>query len=214
MRTKERAARCTASPCHEGKPSFRVRYRAVPEARVGPGGGATYQWRLNETPRGSLSWAGSGRQKSSNLTQIGGFSPRRACSNSHSCDLKLARACSSCRAAYGQLQEGRRPSTAQAKPNTSRPRTRTPTRDSAAFTKRRPRSGTSVHKKHPRRLVLRDAPSHGLLRLQRQRKCRRAARTARTPIRVRSLTSGSRARGPARQEIRRRDETTRGRRRS
>ena len=33
------------------KACFRVRHRAVPEARVGPGGGATTAWRLNEKTR-------------------------------------------------------------------------------------------------------------------------------------------------------------------
>ena len=121
-----------------------------------------------------------------------GFSPPRVQLSPHSCDLKLSRACSSCRAAYGQLQEGRRPSTAQAKPNTSRPRTRTPTRAGAAFTKRRPRFGTSAREKHPRRLVPRGAPSNGLLPVK-KRKQRRAARPTGTATRVRSVTSGGRA---------------------
>ena len=193
MRPGEGSPMHTASPCHEGKLSFRVRYRAVPVACVRPGGGASTAWRFErENPLAKPAAAG---KKTSNLTQIGGFSPRRVCSNSHSCDLKLARACSSCRAAYGQLQEGRRPSTAQAKPNTSRPRTRTPTRAGAAFTKRRSRSGTSAHKKHPRRRVPRDAPSHGLLPVK-KRKQRRAARTAGTPTGTRWVVGRGRTSGP------------------
>ena len=79
-----------------------------------------------------------------------GLSPPRVQLSPHSCDLKLSRACSSCRAAYAYPQRGPKAQHSQAKPNTSRQRPRPSTRAGAAFTKRRPRSGTSARKNHRR----------------------------------------------------------------
>ena len=139
MRAGERAARCSsASPLYE-KGLFSGPLSSCPGGARRPGRRCDVSVAFERNTEALFPGAGSGRQKSSNLTQIGGFSPRRVCSDSHSCDLKLARASSSCRAAYGQLQEGRRPSTAQAKPNTSRQRTRTSTRACAALRRARAR---------------------------------------------------------------------------
>ena len=59
------------------KACFRVRYRALTKARVGPEGGATYQWRLNGETRRKSQLASAAGKRQAILTQIGGFSPPR-----------------------------------------------------------------------------------------------------------------------------------------
>ena len=82
-----------------------VRCRAVPEAFGCAGGGATTAWRLNDKTLSQLGRAGGGA-KDEKFDADRGFSPPRVQLSPHSCDLKLSRACSSCRAAYAYPQRG------------------------------------------------------------------------------------------------------------
>ena len=103
------------------KACFRVRYRAVPEACYGTGGGAATAWRLNEKTRRR---AASGKDEQ-NSPQIFGRAPlaQRRVAFVRSPSRKIVSASSRRVRAPAKYPTG--PSGAQAKPNTSRPRPRT-----------------------------------------------------------------------------------------
>ena len=129
-----------------------------------------------------------------------GFSPPRVQLSSHSCGLKLSRACSFRRAAYAYPQRGPKAqhSTGEGNPAASaRARRRAPAQ--------RLRRGA---RDQERRLVkITDASTRDDGLLPEQKRQRRAARATGTAIGVRSVTSGGRAGRLTRSPLRRRVKT-------